>query len=600
MASYPEERSVIVETVPALFLHAAKTFNKSDAFKHKKDGSYVDVSHEAILRTVHKVSLGLLTLNLTRGDRIALLSENRIEWAIADLAILSAGCINVPIYATLPQHQVEYILRDCEARAILVSGDEQLAKIESIRQNLPNLSHVIIFSTQGNSGEVITLDALVGLGEPHVDAQPYDEMTDKIGKYDWASIIYTSGTTGDPKGAILSHENFLSNVIACSSVIDTGPEDCCLSFLPLSHVFERTNGFYSMLHTGVTIAYAEGMDTVPENLVEVSPTLLMSVPRLYEKMYARIMDKATSGSSLKKNLFFWALQVGKAYAMEKLEHRIRGATKQKYILADLIVFRKLRARTGGRLRFFISGGAPLAREISEFFFAAGLPILEGYGLTETSPVISVNTFEGFKFGTVGKPVPGVEVRIAADGEILVKGRNVMVGYYKKPKLTDEVIEDGWFHTGDIGFLDSDGFLSITDRKKDIIITAAGKNVTPQPIENLLTSSKYIAQAVLIGNRRRFISAIVVPNFDSLKKFCGAAGITYSNEEELVQMPKVIAKIYAEIERKSEHLAGFERVKKIILLARDFSLEENELTPTLKVKRSTIEKKFQKEIDALYE
>jgi long-chain acyl-CoA synthetase len=326
---------------------------------------------------------------------------------------------------------------------------------------------------------------------------------------------------------------------------------------------------------------------------------MISVPRLYEKMYARILDTVTAGSPIKKAMFFWATGVGRRFVHQSLEKRVTRATRMQYGIANRLVFHKLKTRTGGRLRFFISGGAPLPREIAEFFYAAGLPIFEGYGLTETSPIVTVNTSKHFKFGTVGRPIEGVHVRIAGDGEVLVKGPNIMLGYFKKPDLTNAALDGEWFHTGDIGRIDPEGFLTITDRKKDIIVTAGGKNVAPQVIENLLKTNKYIAQVVVIGDKRKFVSAIIVPNMDNLHAFADAAGITYRSDADLVNDPKVIQKVHEEIERSSEHLAGFERIKKFILLENDFTIEGNELTPTLKVRRSIIEKKFAKQIDALY-
>jgi long-chain acyl-CoA synthetase len=588
-----------VDTIPSLFLHAVNTHDKADAFQCKRDGKYVDVSHHEVLESVDRASLGLISLTLAKGDRAALLSENRLEWAIADLAILSAGLINVPVYATLPSNQIEYILRDSESRAVFVSTQEQLEKIQEIRANLPNLSHVIVFDDIAAGESTMNLDQLMEMGAG-VQGQPaFKERIATVGKYDWASIIYTSGTTGDPKGAILNHWNFVSNVIDITRLFDMGPLDRCLSFLPLSHVFERTGGYYAMLYAGVTIAYAESVDTVPQNLLEVSPTVMVSVPRLYEKMYGRILDAVTAGSAIKKGLFFWAIGVGKKYVHEKLEGRLKGSTKMQYGIANRLVFKKLKARTGGRLRFFVSGGAPLSREIAEFFYAAGLPVMEGYGLTETSPVIAVNTFEHFKFGSVGRAIPGVDVQIADDGEILAKGPNIMLGYYKKPDLTNAVLDGEWFHTGDIGYLDDDGFLTITDRKKDIIVTAGGKNIAPQPIENLLKTNKYIAQVVVIGNNRKFIAAIIVANMENIQAFAKAAGIAFENDADLVANPRVVQKVHDEIEEMSEHLASFERIKKFVLVDKDFTIADNELTPTLKVKRATVEKKFEKQIDALY-
>ncbi len=588
-----------VDTIPSLFHHAVKTHDKADAFQHKRDGKYTNISHGQTFESVDKASRGLTALNLTRGDRVALLSENRHEWVVADLASLSAGLINVPIYPTLPPKQIEYILKDSEARAIFVSTSEQLEKIKSIHANLPNLSHVIVFDNIATVESAINLERLIEIGADSAQEQSFGDRIATIGKYDWASIIYTSGTTGDPKGTILNHWNFVSNVLGVLKVFDLGPEDRCLSFLPLSHVFERTCGYYAMMHAGATIAYAESFDTIAQNLSEVAPTTMISVPRFYEKMYARILDAVTAGSPIKKAMFMWAVQVGKKYVHQMLENRLRGSTRLQYRVASRLVFRKLRAITGGNLRFFASGGAPLAREIAEFFYAAGLPILEGYGLTETSPIIAANTFDDFKFGTVGKPIPGVIVQIAEDGEIVVKGPNIMLGYYKKPDLTNEALDGEWFHTGDIGYLDDNGFLTITDRKKDIIVTAGGKNVAPQPIENLLKTNKYIAEAMIIGDKRKFLSAIIVPNMENLRAFAQAARLPDQSDTDLVGHPQVIQKYHDEIEEMSEHLAGFERIKKFILLGKDFTIEDNELTPTLKVKRAIVEQKLKQEIDALY-
>ena len=588
-----------VDTIPALFLHAVETYDKPDAFRYKRDGEFTNISHGDTFESVDNASLGLLTLGLAKGDRVALLSENRYEWVIADLAILSAGMINVPIYATLPPKQIEYVLRDSEARTVFVSSRAQLQKIEMIRSELPNLANVVVFDGDAAGGGAMALSELIEKGRSSHSGQSFADRIATIGKYDWASIIYTSGTTGDPKGVILNHWNFVSNVLSALTLFELGPTDRCLSFLPLSHVLERTGGYYVMMHSGTTIAYAESIVTVPQNLLEVSPTVMVSVPRLYEKMYSRILDSVTSGSPIKRGLFFWSVAVGKRFVRETLERRVKASTKFQYGIAKRLVFNKLKARTGGKLRFFISGGAPLARDIAEFFYAADLPVLEGYGLTETSPLISINTFDDFKFGTVGKPVPGVSVQIAEDGEIMARGPNIMLGYYKRPEATNEALNGEWFHTGDIGIIDDDGFLTITDRKKDLIVTAGGKNIAPQPIENLLKTNKYIAEVVVVGNKRRFISAVIVPNMDNLREFAKAAGLSYETQADLVKDAKVIEKIKNEIAEMSDHLANYERIKKFILLEKDFTIEGNELTPTLKVKRSIIEDKLKDQIDAVY-
>ncbi len=592
-----------IDTVPQLFLHAVEQYNKNDAFRFKSpqgDGQWVDVSHQDMLERVHTTTLALQALNLARGDRVALLSENRLEWAIADLAIQSAGFITVPVYPTLPREQAEYILRDCEARAVFVSDREQMAKVQESRPMLPKLLHVFSFDPECDPGDAIPLDALMERGRMVEPKPSFAEVISTVGRTDWASIIYTSGTTGVPKGTVLTHTNFVANVNMCLSVLDVNPTDTCLSFLPLSHAFERTGGFYAMMYGGASICYAESVDTLSDDMRAVSPTVMCSVPRFYEKMYARIMDTVEGSSGMRRNLFQWAVRAGQKFVNETIEGSVGVMTRGKRGLANALVFKRLRSRTGGRLKFFISGGAPLAREIAEFFHAAGIPILEGYGLTETSPVLCLNTFDDLKFGTVGKPLPGVEISIADDGEILARGANIMQGYYKMPEETNLALEGGWFHTGDIGHLDEDGFLVITDRKKDIIVTSGGKNVAPQAIEIQLTQSPFITEAVLVGNERKFISVVIVPNFTKLRDFALSAHIPHESNEELVAAAQVVEKMGEEIEAACAALASFEQPKKFLLLPREFSIEDGELTPSLKIKRRVIEERYKELIDALYD
>ena len=400
---------------------------------------------------------------------------------------------------------------------------------------------------------------------------------------------------------MLTHDNIYSNVMAVRDAIPFDGKDVSLSFLPLSHIFERTGGHYMMIITGTSIAYAESIDTVPINMAEVRPTIVLSVPRLYEKMYARILETALSGSFIKKRIFFWAKEVADRWADEKLAGREPGGMLAKqYALAQKLVFSKLKARTGGRLRYFVSGGAPLSPDINKFFFAAGLVILEGYGLTETSPVIAVNTPDAFRIGTVGRPVAGTELKIAADGEILTRGPHVMKGYFNKPEATREAIDpDGWFHTGDIGEL-RDGFLAITDRKKDIIVTAGGKNIAPQPMENKVKTNKYVAQAVMIGDKRKFPAILIVPNFDQLEKWAMRNNIIWTDRAQLLKMPTIQKKMEKEVLGELAGAAHFEIPKKVGLLEHDFSLERGELTPTQKVKRRVIDKQYKPLIDSLYE
>jgi len=417
---------------------------------------------------------------------------------------------------------------------------------------------------------------------------------------DIASLIYTSGTTGLPKGVMLMHSNFMSNVRAIDEILEFSPADTTLSFLPLSHVLERMVSF-TYLYKGCTIGYAESVETLGENLLEIRPTIMVNVPRILEKIYAKVIDNVLASPPLKRKIFYWALNVGKEVSRHKLQNKpLSGGLKSKHKIAHKLVFSKIIAKTGGRVRFFVSGGGPLSKDIAEFFHAVGILILEGYGLTETSPVISVNTFDHLRFGAVGPPIPGVEVKIAEDGEILTRGPHVMKGYYKMEDLTREAIRDGWFYTGDIGHLDEDGYLVITDRKKDIIVTAGGKNVAPQPIENMLKIDPYIEGAVLVGDRRRFICALIVPNFEKLEAHAKSNSIAYESIGDLVKQEPVI-RFYEElIDRITPNLASYEKVKKVILMGRDFEIEKGEMTPSLKIKRNIVEEKYQAEIDVLYQ
>jgi long-chain acyl-CoA synthetase len=590
-------------TLNQLFFDAISKFNRPDALQVKGGGSYHPISHAEVALRVRRAALGLQGLGVSRGARVAILSENRPEWAIADFATLTSALADVPIYPTLPADQIEYILKDSGAVAIFVSNRVQAEKINEIRKRLPVLRTVIGFDEMPGLTDLsmAELERRGAQSDSPEAAEKYRSEAMTVKPDDVATIIYTSGTTGEPKGVMLTHDNIYSNVAASRTAIPFEGHDVALSFLPLSHIFERMAGHYLMWATGTSIAYAESIDTVPVNLVEVKPTIVLSVPRLYEKMYARILETALTGGLVKKKIFFWARSVAERWANDKLAGKEPGVVlARQYSLAQKLVFSKLKARTGGRLRYFVSGGAPLSPEINKFFYAAGLEILEGYGLTETSPVIAVNTPENFRIGTVGKPIDGVEVRIAADGEILTRGPHVMKGYFNKPEATREAIDpEGWFHTGDIGEL-RDGFLAITDRKKDIIVTAGGKNIAPQPLENKVKSNKYVAQAVMLGDKRKFPSMLIVPNFDQLEKWAMKHNIMWTDRAQLLRMPSIHAKIEKEVNKELAGAAHFELPKKIGLLEHDFSIERGELTPTQKVKRREIDKHYKALIDSLYE
>lgn len=589
-------------TINALFFDAVERYDRTDAVLYKINGVWEPFSHRTILERVRRVALGLARLGIAPQERVALLSENRPEWLIADYACLCSSVIDVPVYPTLPAEQIPYILNDSGARAIFVSTREQARKVAGVRGDAPALQWIIGFAATKEDGCDLTLAELEALGAQ--DDSPERATTFKsaalaVAPDQLITLIYTSGTTGNPKGVMLTQDNLHSNVQATKATMPASTADTALSFLPLSHIFERT-GDYFLFANGVRIAYAESVDTVPLNMSEVKPSLMMSVPRLYEKIYARVLDNAVSNGGLKKQIFFWAKGVGDRWATEKLAGREpAGLLALQYRLADKLVFSKLRERTGGNIRYFISGGAPLSPEIAKFFYSAGLIILEGYGLTETSPVISANNLKEYRLGSVGKPIAGVEVRIAKDGEILTRGPHVMIGYYRNEQATQDVLTaDGWFHTGDIGVIE-DGFLRITDRKKDIIVTAGGKNIAPQPIENMLKTNKYVSQAVMIGDKRKFPVVLIVPDWDQVEKWASRNQIVWTSRAELMAMPTIQAKMEKEVKAQLQGLASFEMPKKVRLIEHDFSIERGELTPTLKVKRRVIDQSYRAQIDELY-
>jgi len=591
----------MAETLSQLFLNTIKSYPKDDLMLYKKDGSFTPISTAEFEKQVKHFALGLRDLNYEAGDKLIILSENRPEWVMTDMANLCLGGVTVPIYTSLVPEQIKYIIDNSDAKVVVFSDDEMWEKIKAIQSELIKVEHYITCQADGPEG-TLTFADVQKRGERLAKEQPdlFEELALKVKPDDVASIIYTSGTTGAPKGVMLMHSNFVSNVEAVTTIIEFTEKDTVLSFLPLSHVLERMVTF-AYLCKGCSIGYAESIETVAENLLEIRPQIMVSVPRVFEKIYAKVMDNVLASSSLKRKIFFWAARIGKEYGRKKmLDQPVSGSLQFKKNLAHKLVFSKIIEKTGGRVRFFVSGGAPLSKDIAEFFYAMGLIVLEGYGLTETSPVIAVNTLEDIKFGSVGKPIPGVEVKIAEDGEILTKGPHVMKGYYKMEAETQETIKDGWFYTGDVGFLDEEGFVTITDRKKDLIVTAGGKNVAPQPIENIIKTNLYVSNAVIIGDKRKFISALVVPNFEKLVEYANANNISYSDYADLVENDKILNFIEAEINRATPGLASYEKVKKVALLDREFEIEKGEITPTLKVKRNIVEQKYRSIIDSLYQ
>lgn len=571
--------------------------NKPDAILTKDTGSYAPISSSELERRVIKVHSALRSAGLRKGTACAMIAENRWEWAVADFAMMTGGIVSVPIYPTLPAEQVRYLLNHSECSVIFCSTAEQVDKVLEVRDRIPRLAQIISFDEDSREG-VTNFSSMIGDGDPDdAERDSFNSVIDSIQPEDLASIIYTSGTTGVPKGVMLSHANIAINVSVAP--ISVGPTDIGLSFLPLCHVAERLAD-YVYFKNGATVAYAESIEAVPVNMNEVRPTIAVGVPRFFEKVYGRVMAAMEQAPAVRRFLFDWAVGIGHAANPYKLAGKpLPGLLRIRHGLADKLVFQKLRGRLGGRVRMFISGAAPLARHLAEFFYALGLPIYEGYGLTETSPLVSINTTEDMKFGSVGKIISDVEVRIASDGEILVKGPNVMQGYFKMDEQTAEVMDGDWFHTGDIGNLDDEGFLSITDRKKDLFKTSGGKYIAPAPIEGHLKKSTLIETAVVIAEQRNFPSALIVPDFAALEAWASGEGIEYSGNEELCANAQVHARVMGEVEELCGDMARFEQIKKIALVPNDFSIDGGELTPTMKVRRSEVNSKYAQEIEALY-
>lgn len=589
------------KTLNELFNSGVEHYRESEFLRFKVDGDWRSLTFGEVARRVRELALGLKALGIDDGDRVAIWSENRPEWNLADLATLAIGAVDVPIYATQTRAQVEYILADSAARAIFVSprfAEDALA----IKSRLPELEFVI--SLDETSSPVVGVEDLVDKGRALYGEQPalYESLWRAATSEDLATILYTSGSTGDPKGVMLTHKNLTANVLNTARWLHLeNRRELALTYLPFTHIFERAV-WYLYAHTGATIAYAETIESVAKNLLEVQPTAMTSVPRMFEKIYARIIERGLSAGFPKRQIFLWALAVGRQWAEHKdRDERIGPLLALAHKIADLLVFKKWREAVGGNVRIFISGGAPLAPEIAYLFLAAGLPILQGYGLTETSPSVSCNTETRNRIGTVGPIIDGVSLRLAEDGEILVKGDNVMKGYYNRPAENEAAFtSDGWFRTGDIGHIDADGFLVITDRKKDLIKTSGGKYIAPQRLESLIKSSRFVSQVVVVGNARKFASALIVPNMDLLRGYAQLKGIRFKDLGELLRNPRIVDLIERQVNKYTAELARFEKVKKVALLEHELTTESGELTPTLKPRRSVIEKKYANVIDRLYE
>jgi len=566
---------------------------------YRTEHGWQAVSHAEILHNVRAISAAVRAHGLKRGDHAAILAENVPAWAWADYALLCTGILTVPLYPTLPAPQAASILKHSEAKLLFVSTADQLAKIQQSRADLPVLERIVVFDeVQSDDASVVTLRDFMAAGASQIPAEAaFRAEAQRARPADVATLIYTSGTTGDPKGVMLTHANLYSNVVAATKhVLSTDEEDATLSFLPLSHVFQRMVD-YLIFGTGTPIAYVPVMDDVAQALREVKPTIVVAVPRVYEKLYAKIL--AVSG--VQRRIVLWARQVALDWAALTLSGTsIPIGLRIQHGIADRLVFAKIRARLGGRIRFFVSGAAPLSPQLFQFFYGAGVLILEGYGLTETSPVTNVNTPEKLRMGTVGTAIPGTEIRIADDGEILVRGPQVMKGYYRNDEATRAMIDgEGWLYTGDIGVIDADGFLSITDRKKELLVTAGGKNVAPQPIENAAKLSRFVAEAVLLGDRRPYTVMLVVPNFDSLDTWAKQQGIATEDRTALAREPRVREKLEREVADRLTGFARYEVPKKVLPLPREFSLDRGEITPSLKVRRKVVLEAYREQIEALY-
>jgi long-chain acyl-CoA synthetase len=593
----------MARTLIRIFLDRAAGHGTDAIFLRKRKDRWETIDGDRATAEVEALALGLRGLGLGPGTRVALLSETRYEWAVADLAVMGLGGVVVPIYPTLTPAQVRHILADSESTIAIGSTPVQIAKLHAAMESLPALRCVVHMDpVEVRHAANHSWDQLLGYGLAARDAQPLDFRSGvhRVEPDDLATIIYTSGTTGEPKGAMLTHDNISSNVEACLAVVPLSGHDVSLSFLPLCHIFERMAGLYAMLAAGVTIAYAESFESVPRNVLEVHPTLVNAVPRFYEKVYARIQERGAGLHGLQGRLFRWGLERGKARARAHFEGRALPP-RDAFLaaLADRLVMRKIRAGLGGRLRLCISGGAPLPAEVMEFFIAIGVTVLEGYGLTETSPVICLNRPGQERPGSVGPPLPGVEIRIGEDGEILTRGPHVMRGYFHNEPATRAAIRDGWFHTGDVGRIEPDGRLVITDRLKDLLVTAGGKKVAPQPLEARLKASRWVSEAVLLGDRQPYIVALIVPDFAALEAEANAHGWATDPRAALIERAEVRALVQADVDALNADLAPFEKIRKIALLPRELSADLGEITPTLKVKRRVVTETFAETIAELY-
>jgi long-chain acyl-CoA synthetase len=596
--SSPDEPTTLLE----LFTRVARVHKRPDTLNYKRDGRWVSISSDELLERAKIIAAGLHAIGVNSGDRVAILSESRVEWTLTDAGCIFAGAIDVPIYPTLTPPQVGYILNDSGACVLFLADRQKFDELKDALGECPQVKHLIFFEPEDISpAEGLTLAQLEEKGRELQQRDPGYIDHSVTSPEDLATIIYTSGTTGEPKGVMLTHSNLVSNLIDSSGHLDFGEHDTALSVLPLSHVFER-QAMYMYLHQGMSVYFAESLQTIGANLREVSPTVLVGVPRIFEKIYQRIRERAAESGRVAAALLAWSVSVAREYARHLIAHQpVPAFLKFKHAIASKLVFSKWHRAFGGKMRVLVSGGAALPEDLSYIYIGAGIPIVQGYGLTETSPVITTSQIENNRPGTVGTVIPHVEVRIAEDGEIEVRGPNVMRGYYNKPEETRAVFtSDGWFKTGDVGSLDKDGFLRITDRKKELFKTSGGKYISPQPIEQAIKGSRFVNQVVLIGAERKFPAALIVPVWEQLESYCKLKGIEVKSRSELCRHPRIIDLIQRQIDNLTPNLAKYERIKKVALLENEFTIEGGELTPTLKVKRRVIDEKYRDVIEKLYE
>jgi long-chain acyl-CoA synthetase len=607
-----------METIVDMFFRITDRYRGTSrpVYLQKHSGQYTGISYDQLRKDVEAYAAGLDRLGVEAGDRVAIVSENRYEWVLTDFATLLAGGVDVPMFPTLSAAQIAYILNHSQAVVCVVSTQHQLSKLRSVAGSLTDLEAVILFDAAETTESVLhagdrtipvyTLAKILDLGRERLSSDNYEQLIAALRNRsrpdDLCTIIYTSGTTGVPKGVMLTHHNILSNVEAARSVIEVRETDVFLSYLPMCHSYERTTGFYIAFASGATTAFAESIDTVRTNLQEVQPTLMTSVPQLFERVRNTFLTRLANESPLRRRIAQWAIRIGTDYIDRKQQHKsIPPGLAAQYRIADRLIFRKIRQATGGRLRLFVSGGGALSPEVNRFFWAVGLPILEGYGLTEASPVLTVNRLDDNEFGTVGKPLPGVEIRIDANGEILARGPNIMRGYWHDPAATAEAIDaEGWLHTGDVGEWTPRGNLKITDRIKHIIVTSGGKNIAPQHVEQVLQQLPLIAQVIVVGDKRPYCVALVVPNEEALRTYARQHNLDSQRSlEELCADEQIVALVMREIEHVQRDLAKYERVRRIALLSEPFTIENGLLTPTLKPRRRAIEERYRDRIESLY-